>query len=172
MEWLQRESPEQYQSLKNPPEHVTSSKRLQNANHSTGDRSPSLCGQWIKGRDDQLNINAKLTHSRDELPEENVQPRNSSRVLDRPSTSGRGDSPTSCDPDIPSKGHRKPARLLTELKVCEHVWTMSIEERKVLFRSWKESATVGLREALKGAKVDFERARVAWESARDLVWCL
>lgn len=170
IEWLQRESPEQYQSLKNPPEHVTSSNRVQNANLSTSGRSPSLCNQWLKGRDVQLN-NAKLTHSQDELLEENGQPSHSSRVLDRPPTSGRGDSPL-CDPDVPSKGHRKPARLLTDLKVCEHVWTMSTEERKNLFRSWKESATVGLRETLKGAKEDFERAREAWESARDLVRCL
>lgn len=173
MEWLKLRSPEQYQSLKNPPEHVTSSKRVQNAELSTSDRSPSLCIQWIKGRDVQLK-NARLTHlPQDELPEENVQPNQSSRVLDRPPTPDRGDSLPLRAPPVPSKGHPKPARLLPDLLVCEHVWMMSTEERKNLFQSWKESATIetrnSLTESLKTAKEEFETARKAWEDARDEV---
>ena len=151
MEWLQREYPEQYQSLKDPPEHVISSKRVQSAQPPTGDGSPSPFSQWIRGRDVQLN-KARLTHLQDESPEEeeNVQPNHSS-----------------------AKRHRKPARLLSDLLVSENVWMMSIEERKNLFQSWKESATVKLRDELtvklKRAKESFESARETWESARDSV---
>lgn len=151
MEWLQREYPEQYQSLKDPPEHVISSKRVQGTQPPTGDGSPSLFSRWIKGRDVQLN-KAKLTHLQDELPEEeeNVQPNHSS-----------------------TKRHRKPARLLPDLLGSENVWMMSTEERKNLFQSWKESATVKLRDdltvKLKRAKEAFENARETWEAVRDSV---
>jgi len=173
MEWLKEESPEQYQRLNNPPEHVTSSNRVQNAKLSTDDGSPSLCSQWIKGRDIQLN-KARLIHlPQDELPEENVQPDHSSRFLDQPPTSGRGGSPLLCDPTVPSKVHRKPALLLPDLLVCEQVWMTSTEERKNLFQSWKESATVKLRNlqtaSLKKAKEELESARETWEDGRDSV---
>lgn len=169
MEWLKQKSPEQYQSLQNPPEHVTSSKRMQNAKLSTGDRPPSFCSQWIKGRDVRLN-NARLTHSpQDELPEDKAQPNHSSRVPDRPPTSGRGDSLLLRDPTFPSQGHRRPARLLSDLLVCEHVWMMSTEERKNLFQGWKDKLRDSLTDDLRPAKKEFEDAREAWESARDLV---
>ena len=68
----------------------------------------------------------------------------------------------------PSHSSRAP-----DLLVNENVWMMSIEERKNLFRSWEESATIELRDSLtlklKKAKEDFESAREAWESGRDSV---
>jgi len=169
MDWLKREHPKQYQGLKSPPEHVTSSSRVQNTKLPTGDCSPSPLIQWIKGRDIQLN-KAKHTHLQDELSEENVQTKHSSRVLERPSTSSRE---LSHDPAVPSKRHRKPARPLADLLVSEDVWVMTTEERKTLIQSWKESATVKLLDSLtadlKKAKEEFESARESWESVRDSV---
>jgi hypothetical protein len=145
MEWLQGEYPEQYQSLKGPSKHVMPSNRVQDAKLPTGDSSPSLFSQWIKGRDIQLN-KAKLAHMQDKSPEQDAQPNHSSRVLDRP---------------------------LSDQLVSDNVWMMSIEERKILFQSWKKSATDKQRDSLttnmKNAKVAFESARDAWESVRDSV---
>ena len=164
VDWLHTEYPRQHQSLKDSPECITFSNRTQKPTSP----SHSLLRQWIKGRDIQLN-KIKLTHLRDETSEENI---NDNKMLNR-STSNEGDSLPSSNPAVPPKHQQKPARLLADLLVCEDVWMLATEERRVLFQSWKELAMAKLQDSLtadlKAAKEAFESARESWESVRDSV---